>query len=81
MWLPCLCWCVHVWCRADHIEWALVQLLLFDAQLTHPGQQLRRRDEETRAQQEGKHIGFLQKNQNHTETKRNSNSRVEPYRR
>lgn len=60
-----VCWyrssafCVR--CSADRIEWALIQLLLFDAQLTHPGKQLRRRDEETSAQQEGKHIGFLSK--------------------
>lgn len=68
--LLCLCFCslahmqelcICVWCSADRIEWALVQLLLFDAQLAHPGQQLRRRDEQTSAQQEGKHIGFLSK--------------------
>lgn len=53
--------CICVWCSADRIEWALIQLLLFDAQLTHPGQQLRRRDEQASAQQEGKHIGFLSK--------------------
>lgn len=53
--------CICEWCSADRIEWALVQLLLFNAQLTHPGQQLRRRDEQTSAQQEGKHIGFLSK--------------------
>lgn len=51
--------CICMWCSADRIEWALVQLLLFDAQLTHPGQQLRGRDEQTSTQQEGKHIGFL----------------------
>lgn len=27
-----------VWCIADRIQWALVQLLLLDAQLTHPGE-------------------------------------------
>lgn len=53
--------CIYVWCSADRIEWALIQLLLFDAHLTHPGQQLRRRNEQTSAQQEGKHIGFLSK--------------------
>lgn len=50
---------ISVWCSADRVEWALIQLLLFDAQLTHPGQQLRRGDEQTGAQQEGKHVGFL----------------------
>lgn len=44
---------------ADRVERALVQLLLLDAEFTHPGQQLRRRDEETSAQQEGEHVGFL----------------------
>lgn len=52
---------IYVWCSADHIQWALIQLLLFDAQLTHPGKQIRRRDEQACAQQEGKHIGFLSK--------------------
>lgn len=46
---------------ADRVQRALVQLLLFDAQLTHPGQQLRGRNEQTSAQQESKHVGFLSK--------------------
>lgn len=59
MLIQAVCMCAR--CRADRIQWALIQLLLLDAQLAHPGQQLRRRDEQTSAQQEGKHIGFLSK--------------------
>lgn len=62
--VPVVCVCiVHI---ADHVQWALVQLLLFDAKLTHPGQQLRRRDEQTGTQQECKHIGFLSKDKKGT---------------
>lgn len=58
--------CISVWRSADRVQRALIQLLLLDAQLTHPGEQLRRRNEETGAQQEGKHIGFLSKGQKQT---------------
>lgn len=58
--------CMSVRRSADRVQRALVQLLLLDAQLTHPGQQLRRRNEESGAQQEGKHIGFLSKGQKET---------------
>lgn len=54
---------------AYRVERALVQLLLLDAEFAHPGQQLRRRDEQTSAQQEGEHVGFLFGEQRETSNK------------
>lgn len=47
-------------CPASHLvqHW-LVQLLLLNAHVADPGQELLRLDEEARAQQEGEDVGFL----------------------